>query len=126
MNKQILRFILIWNLVFLVPVTFGFYRRINYIEKNDLETVVYPAMEKDSIFEETFGEITEVNKCNKLVFNKEDEIGKYNYYCFKSNNKVYKVKFYFYTEEYESKKIIFEINGNIHYLDKDDIETNKE
>lgn len=126
MNRQILRFILIWNLVFLVPVSFVFYRRINYIEKNDLETVVYPAMEKDSIFEETFGKITEVKKCNKLVFDKEDEIGKYNYYCFKSNNKVYKVKFYFYTEEYESKKIIFEINGNIHYLDKDDIETNKE
>lgn len=126
MKKQILRFILIWNLVFLVPVTFVFYHRINYIEKNDLETVVYPAMEKDSIFEETFGEITEVKKCNKLVFDKEDEIGKYNYYCFKSNNKVYKVKFYFYTKEYESKKIIFEINGNIHFLDKDDIETNKE
>lgn len=126
MNKQILRFILIWNLVFIVPVTLVFYRRINYIEKYDLETVVYPAMEKDSIFEETFGEITEVKKCNKLVFDKEDEMGKYNYYCFKSNNKVYKVKFYFYTKEYESKKIIFEINGNIHYLDKDDIETNKE
>ena len=55
----------------------------------------------------------------KQIYN---QIKKYN----KSNNKVYKVKFYFYTEEYESKKIIFEINGNIYYLDKDDIETNKE
>ena len=63
MGKNILKMILLWNLILVVPVFLVYYTRMLSIAKKEIENVVYPTIMKEELLLEKFGKDVEVKKC---------------------------------------------------------------
>lgn len=115
MGKNILKMILLWNLILVVPVFLVYYTRMLSIAKKEIEIVVYPTIMKEELLLEKFGKDVEVKKCNVFSNGKSDTIGTYNYYCLYDGNKNYKVKFYWYVKGEKNQKA-YELDNDVYYV----------